>query len=253
MANETFLNPKISYTLGIERESQDKTFQPNVEISSVKKQDKNEAFVGATVHDVRGKNRETHVVVDQFGNFIPTIGYSVGPVSGNILDDVFVPSTKWTKGTPNWTTIAEVPVEDDEKYFANGGRWLVTFTCRFAPADKNNFFGHNNITGVCGVGITSTEENDEAISFVRRNIVPMLNGHQTYVTATAVIDLPHKKGAIPKLIFKAFQTSGVTLNTANRFTAVRLGDIPKYKNLIPVSDLPFGEGEQFEIGEITKE
>lgn len=233
MANEkSLLNPTISYTLDIEKKSQDKTFQPHVKISSIKKPDTNESFVGAVAYDTRGEGHEPHMLIDQYGNIMPTIGRSIGALTGNVLSNVSVAPIEWSSGTPEWTTIAEVPITAKDECFTEGGRWLVTFTCRFAAANGSSPYFGTEIAGVCGVGITSTEEEDEAIPLIRRNIVPMVNGCQTYATVTAVMDIPYKNGIAPKLIFKAFHTAGRgALKTANRFTAVRLGDIPAYKKL----------------------
>lgn len=232
MANEkTLLNPTISYTLDIEKKSEDKTFQPHVKISSVKKPDTEEAFVGATAYDAHGEEREPHMLIDQYGNIMPTIGRSIGALTGNVLNNVSVAPIKWSSGTPEWTTIAEVPITAKDECFTQGGRWLVTFVCRFSEASGNNPFYHSDIAGVCGVGITSTEEDGETIPLIRRSVVPMISDCQTYATVTAVMDIPYKNGIAPKLIFKAFQTGNSTLKTTNRFTAVRLGDIPTYKKL----------------------
>ena len=178
------------------------------------------------------KSTEPHVLIDEYGNLMPTIGRALGAVTGNVLSNVNVPSSEWTSGTPKWTTIGEVEVSPKAEYFTEGGRWLVTFTSRFAAANGSSPYFGTEIAGVCGVGITSTEEDDETIPLIRRNVVPMINGCQTYATVSAIMDIPYKNGIVPKLIFKAFHTAGRgALKTVNRFTAVRLGDIPAYEKL----------------------
>lgn len=235
-------NPTLSYTLDIERESSDKAFQPHTEIKSVQRPDTNAAFVGVIAYDKNGKEHEPHVLIDEYGNLMPTVGRTIGAVTGNILNNIEISPIKWTSGTPEWTTVAEVEVSPKAEYFTEGGRWLVTFTCRFAAANGGSPYFGTEIAGVCGVGITSTEEDKEAIPLIRRNVVPMINGCQTYATVSAIMDIPYKDGVTPKLIFKAFHTAnGNTLKTTNRFTAVRLGDIPAYEKLgyIPIQPIPF--------------
>ena len=224
-------NPVVHYTLDIEKQYEDKTYQPHIEIKEVKKPDTEEAFVGAVAYDILGNGHEPHMLIDQYGNIMPTIGRSIGALTGNVLNNVSVAPIKWSSGTPEWTTIAEVPIDAKDECFTQGGRWLVTFVCRFSEASGYTPYYRSDIAGVCGVGITSTEEDDETIPLIRRNVVPMIHGYQTYATVTAVMDIPYKNGIAPKLIFKAFQTSNSALKTANRFTAIRLGDIPKFKKL----------------------
>lgn len=213
-------NSNLEYPLGSNHDPDGQGF-PKVTIEPYGLPDVEDRFVGATVYDMKGEPVQNHLLIDRFGNIMPMIGKSIGAITGNVVDTTVVPSSSWSSGTPQWTKIGEASVMGEEEYFTDGGRWLVTLVCRFAKGKA----------GVRGIGITSTAEKDEQIQLVRMNVVPAVQNTQTFVSVTAVMDIPRKNAIVPKLIFKAFQTSGEDLKVLPRYTAVRLGDIPTYERL----------------------
>lgn len=213
-------NSNLEYPLGSNHDPDGQGF-PKVTIEPYGLPDVEDRFVGATVYDMEGEPVQNHLLIDRFGNVMPMIGKSIGAITGNVVDTTVVPSSSWSSGTPQWTKIGEASVMGEEEYFTDGGRWLVTLVCRFAKGKA----------GVRGIGITSTAEKDEQIQLVRMNVVPAVQSTQTFVSVTAVMDIPRKNAIVPKLIFKAFQTSGEDLKVLPRYTAIRLGDIPKFKEL----------------------
>lgn len=138
---------------------------------------------------------------DKVGNFLPSIGLNVGPLSGQ----TDIPNKTVNSGT-SYTTLGNFNIPQ-------AGRYIIFVTCRFA----------SNSTGYRSVGISPGSDSMEPTLIQQKN-VSAVNGAYTFVDLCIPIDVPTNNF---KIYVKAAQNSGSALTVLTRYTAIRVNEIPR--------------------------